>query len=225
MLDAEALGTWELGGRKGGRPEPTLPAIEADIERRQLDLEGLRAAVDQVAERKVRFVSKHRKRLRAESTRDAREALARYHQAIDAVAQAREDLRAARHDELWCALYPDELAGRDVADTLCGDRKAPLRRMGLEAPVAPGRVIEALHDDADWIRGAATQEQFAALHDKHPVNVRPGEPPGSTTRRSSPPATRPPPSDRRPQSRPLHNALHVSVPSSKSASRKSHPSG
>jgi uncharacterized coiled-coil protein SlyX len=170
--DAEALGAWELEGRKGERPEPTLPAIDADIERLQQELEGLRAAVDTVLQRKASFVEKHRKRLLGEATSDARKALAGYHEAIDALAQAREELRAARHDELWCALYPGELAGRDVPDSFCGERQKPLRRLGLNAGVHPSRVIEALHDDADWIRGAVTEEQYAAIHNAHPRGVR-----------------------------------------------------
>jgi hypothetical protein len=170
--DADRLATWQLDGERGERPTPTLPEIREQIQQRQEEWAALTRATERVLAEKSSYVEKHRKRLLSDATREAREAQARYHETIDALAAARDELRAARQTELWSALYPDEHAGRDVADSLCGGRKTPLRKLGLEAPVHPDRVIEALHDDADWIRGAATEEQYAALHGAHSRSVR-----------------------------------------------------
>jgi hypothetical protein len=113
---------------------------------------------------KTEFVEKHRGRLLKDAAGHAAEATARYHAAIDELAEARDELRAVRQAEVWAALYPSGLAGQEAPDSLCGGRKKPLRKLGLEAPVAAARIVEALHDDADWLRGSVTEEQLAAIH-------------------------------------------------------------
>jgi hypothetical protein len=57
---------------------------------------------------------------------------------------------------------------QEVPDTVAGGRKQPLQAMGLNAPVAPGRVFDTLRADADWLADAATPEQRLAIQGHDP---------------------------------------------------------
>ena len=162
-LDADRLATWQLDGEHGPRPEPELPTIREEIRERQEDWEALTRATERVLVDKAEFVEKHRGRLIKEADGHADDAHARYLDLIDQLADARVDLFQLRRATVWARIYPGEQAAREVPDTLAGGQRRPLQAMGLSAPVPPGRVLEALKADADWLRQAATPEQKALI--------------------------------------------------------------
>jgi hypothetical protein len=53
-------------------------------------------------------------------------------------------------------------------DTIAGARKRPLERAGINAAIAPDRLLGVLRADADWLRGAATPEQHLAIEVRDP---------------------------------------------------------
>ena len=161
--DADRLATWQLDGEKGPRPEPDLPAIREEIQRRREEWEALTRATARVLADKAAFVDKHRGRLVKEADSYASEAPARYLELVDQLAEARADLAAKRSAAVWARLFPGEQAGRGPADTFAGGRRVPLQAMGLSANVEPGRVLDGLRADADWLHQAATPEQKAAI--------------------------------------------------------------
>lgn len=167
-MDADRLATWQLDGEKGPRPEPELPAIREQIQGRQEEWEALTRATARVLADKTAFVEKHRGRLVKEADSYASEAHARYLELVDQLADARADLFAKRSAAMWARLYPGELAGRGPADTFAGGRRVPLQAMGLNANVEPGRVLDRLRADADWLYQAATPEQRFAIEGRHP---------------------------------------------------------
>ena len=161
--DHERLAEWELGDRKGLRPEPELPAIRERIELLQAEWEGLTRAAARVLDEKGEYVEKHRGRLVKEADGHTERAHRRYLELIDALAEARADLFATRRAAVWARLFPAEQSARDVADTFAGGRRRPLEAMGLAAAVAAERVLDGLRADADWLREAATPEQHAEM--------------------------------------------------------------
>jgi hypothetical protein len=161
--DAARLAEWELGDREGDRPEPSLPTIEADIKRLQDEWEGISRAVAKVLEEKSAYVERHRRRLQTQAKDATSEAAQRYLDLIDALALARDELRACRRDEVWASLYPHQAAMAEPPDSITGARKRPLERAGINAPVAPDRLFDGLRADVEWLREAATNEQGAAL--------------------------------------------------------------
>jgi hypothetical protein len=166
--DADRLATWQLDEEKGPRPEPELPAIREEIQRRKEEWEALTRATARVLADKTAFVEKHRGRLVKEADSYADEARRRYLELIDQLADARADLAAKRSAAVWARLYPGELAGRGPADTFAGGRRVPLQAMGLSANVEPGRVLDGLRADAEWLYQAATPEQRFAIEGRDP---------------------------------------------------------
>lgn len=171
--DAEALAEWELRGRQGDRPEPSLPTIEKRLQELKDEREGLDRAVARVLHEKASYVQRHRRRLKKEARGDVEEATKRYLQLIDELAAAREDLRSRRRNEVWASLYPGGEAMAEPPDSLAGGRKKPLQQAGFTGPVAPDRLFDALRADADWLREACTNEQAAAIAGVDPRH-RPG---------------------------------------------------
>jgi hypothetical protein len=161
--DADRLATWQLDGEQGPRPEPDLPTIREQIQQRQEEREALTRATERVLQEKAEFVAKHRARLVKDADGHADEAHGRYLELVAELAEARAELAAARRATIFARLYPGEQAGQEPPDTLCGGRAQPLRAMGLGGNVAPGRVLDALKADADWLREAATPEQKALI--------------------------------------------------------------
>ncbi len=49
---AARLSTWELAGRKGPRPEPTVAELEADIRDCQAEIDGVLLAISQTSSRR-----------------------------------------------------------------------------------------------------------------------------------------------------------------------------
>jgi hypothetical protein len=162
-VDAMVLADWELGDRKGPRPEPTLPGIQDDIRERQGSWEALTAAINKVLAEKVAFFERNRGRLVKQADRQAEDARARYLRLIDELAEAREDLRGYRRAAVLARLYPTEQAAAEPPDSFAGARKRALAPLGIGAPVAPDRVLDALRADAQWLAEAATPEQRAAM--------------------------------------------------------------
>ena len=72
--DADRLATWQLNEEQGPRPEPELPAIREQIQRRQEEWEALTRATTRVLADKTAFVEKHRGRLVKEADSYADEA-------------------------------------------------------------------------------------------------------------------------------------------------------
>jgi hypothetical protein len=87
-----ALAEWERVGRRGPRPEPSQPELEASIARCQEELLGLHRAVGAVTNERAEFVSKNRKRLVREAHEAAEKAHERAAAALDEAAEAREAL-------------------------------------------------------------------------------------------------------------------------------------
>jgi hypothetical protein len=161
--DADHLATWQLDGEHGPRPEPELPALQEQIRQRQEDWEALTRATERVLIEKSTYIAKHRSRLAGEAAKERERATRRCHELVHELAEEREILKAARHTEVWCSLYPSELAAREVPDTFAGARAVALRPLGIEHQVPTQRVIEALHHDVDWVAKAADPEQKAAM--------------------------------------------------------------
>ena len=92
--DAAALAEWELHDRKGQRPEPTLPAIQAEIKELQASWDALVVAVGRVAADKER-VRRQAPWPAGQGRRPAhrRHARVRYLELVDQLEAAREDLR------------------------------------------------------------------------------------------------------------------------------------
>jgi hypothetical protein len=173
-LDAAALAEWELRDRKGPRPEPTLPGIQDEIKQRQASWEALSVAVAKTLDEKVRYFEAYRGRLVKQADKQVKEARARYLRLVDELAEAREDLRGYRRAAVLAQLYPTEQAAAEPPDSFAGARKRALAPLGIGAPVAPDRVLEALRADAEWLASAATPEQRAAIE-----GYDPRQPPGT----------------------------------------------
>jgi hypothetical protein len=161
--DAERLAEWQLGGQKGPRPERRVPTLERQLEERRAEHDGVVRAAERVADEKVAYVAKHRKRL----TKEAREAVeakhSEYVHLVDLIENVRAELHELRRLEVWAHLYPSEVLGRSARDTFAGGRKRPLTAMGLTAEIQPGPVFAALRVDADFAADAASPEQRLAM--------------------------------------------------------------
>jgi hypothetical protein len=160
---ADRLAAWQLEGEHGPRPESELPTIRRQIRQRQEEWDALTRATERVLAEKAEFVEKHRGRLVRDADRLADDAHRRYLELVDQLTNQRAELQASRRATVWARLYPGEAAARETPDQFCGGRAKPLRAMGLEASVAPDRVLDALKADADWLRDAATPEQKALM--------------------------------------------------------------
>jgi hypothetical protein len=165
---ADALARWELGGRKTRRPEPELPAIVCRIEELEAELEGVRRAVAKTLDEKAAFVARHRPRLRKQAHEATDQAAERYLQLIEQLAPAREELRACRRTEVWSELYPRQEAMQEPPDSVAGGRRRSLEQAGISQAIDPNRLIDVLRADVEWLRGAATVEQAAAIEGRDP---------------------------------------------------------
>ena len=165
--DLEALAAWERGGRRGSRPEPTAPALEAELGRLQEEERALLHAVDAVTAERASFVEKNRAKLVGEAGRIREKAHERAVRALGEVEEARAGLVEARRLELWASLYPVAEAGREpLFGSLAGGLRRVGETIGLQAATAAELVIAALREDVDWVASAATREQQAKLAPK-----------------------------------------------------------
>ena len=138
--DAARLAAWELDGREGPRPDPELPRIRERIAAVRAEWDGLVQAIAQVLDEKAEYVERHRKRLVRDADKATFEARARYLEAIDAVAAAREELADLRASALWAALYVPRpaaaagAAGRAVRQPAPAVAAGRVRRPGRPRP-------------------------------------------------------------------------------------------
>jgi len=170
--DLERLAQWERGGRRGPRPEPTLPKLEAELARLQEEMLGLHRAIDQATAERADYVVRNRQRLSQEAREGVERAEGRAMRALSELEEARAALVAARRVETWARLYPAEEAGREPAwALLAGGLRRVSELMGLQNQVAADQVLAALREDVTWITGAARPEQRAKLEESRPVSA------------------------------------------------------
>ena len=167
--DTEALAEWERSGRRGARPEPSQPKLEAELKRSQDHLYALHTAIDKVSTERVAHVEKHRARLVKEAGEVAGQAHERATRALDEAAEAREALVQARRVEVWARLYPDPVIGQEpIWNQLGGGLKRVLELLGTQNLIVTQQVLEALRADIDWIAGAVTSAQASKLEGSRP---------------------------------------------------------
>jgi hypothetical protein len=123
--DADRLATWQLDGERGDRPEPELPTIREQIERRREEWEALTRATERVLQEKAEFVAKHRGRLVKDADSHADQAHRRY-------LERRDIDRRARVLTVRRTVSSGEVV--ELAKTTRSRRQVPL----------PARAIEAL---------------------------------------------------------------------------------
>lgn len=169
--DLSALAEWERGGRRGPRPEPSQPKLEASVARCQEELLGLHRAIDAVTRDRASYVSKNRDRLVKEARKAAERAHERTMRLLGELEAARDELVESRRTLLWSQTYPSSAAGREVNWTqIGGGLKRVIEVLGVQHLVAAEQVFEALRADCNWIMDAMTVEQRRALEEAKPVS-------------------------------------------------------
>jgi len=134
----------------------------------QADLAALEQLVERVYEERALFVSRNRRRLVKEATRETESARARYLAKVDEAEQARGELIANRQTEIWAAIYPaDELASQPASHALCGGLQRPVEAAipGLKLQLPAFAVFTLLREDGRHLTSIATTEQAALLRD------------------------------------------------------------
>lgn len=174
--DADRLAEWEVGNRKGPRPEPTTIVLERQITEAEAEVAGLETAVSRVLAEKAAFVEKHRARLVRDADKATAEAHERVVQLLGELEQARDALVELRQSAVWAAVYPAESAGRGPRPTLLagGLRKPIAQTLGINQQMNAAQLVDALRADADYWRNAATAEQRAAMGDTPPPRLGAG---------------------------------------------------
>ncbi|MDP9347245.1 MAG: hypothetical protein M3P44_16335 [Actinomycetota bacterium] len=159
VKDAERLAAW-LVDEKGPRPEPTGPAIDAEIAERQADLEALTLATGTVLRAKAEFVTRHRERLVREADRQTTAAHKRVLALIEGLAAAREDLAELRDAAVWAATFPAEAASRPpMRSLIAGGLQRPLKAAGIPGQTQTDVILTLLREDADWLASSCSVEQ------------------------------------------------------------------
>lgn len=162
--DLKALAEWERSGRDGPRPEPSRPALEAELKEIQREDHGLALALDQVARERADHVSKHRSKLMRDAEGLVEEAHAHATRALAEFEAARAQLTAARQLDLWVRFYPAPEAGMGPSfQLLAGGLRAVLEPLVGTRNVAVETVFAALRGDIDWVREALTVDQNRKL--------------------------------------------------------------
>jgi len=87
--DADALARWEVAGRRGAKPKPTVEALDAEIQEAELAHNGLDRAVDLALEQKCEYVEKHRDRLANVARQQAEDAHKRLRGLLDELEETR----------------------------------------------------------------------------------------------------------------------------------------
>jgi len=124
-------------------------------------------AVDDTTAERAEFVEKNRRRLKAEAHEAVAKARARAVAALDELEAARAVLVEARRVELWASLYPQAEAGREPRwQLLAGGLRRALEKLGIRNFIALEAVLAALREDLEWVPGALSNDQAAALADK-----------------------------------------------------------
>jgi hypothetical protein len=162
--DGDALSTWELMGRKGPKPEPTVPALERRAQELSRAIAGMDRRRGEVLVEKAAFVERRRKRLIKDSEKAADAARTAYEQAIATAERARSDLADIRQSGLWAHMYPaEEQHLLEVPRGIAGNQREPLVKAGLSGPVEVGRLWQLLRDDAAFLERGLSAEQRALI--------------------------------------------------------------
>jgi chromosome segregation protein len=163
---ADELAVWMAAGEQEQKPVSEARALEEAI----AEAEAEHAAIDTlrtgVLEERIAFVERHRKRLVRDAEREAEQARARYLEAVDMLAQAREDLIGLRETAVWASLYPSEtLASMAPSHALVGGRRRESEQHlpGVKGELPAHAVLALLRSDAEYLATVSTVEQAAGM--------------------------------------------------------------
>jgi hypothetical protein len=171
--DGDKLSTWQLTGRKGPKPESTVPALERQLADLHGAVEGMNRRRGEILDEKRQYVEKHRSKLLAECGKAAGRARERYEQTIADAEAARRELEEVRSASLWCGLFPDVAPHQyEVPKGVAGNLRRPLTEAGINGPVEPDKLFKLLSEDAAWLEHAADAEQKALLEGRDPRTGR-----------------------------------------------------
>jgi hypothetical protein len=172
---AARLTCWHAEGGKGARPESPVPALEAEARALGEDYEALAPLIGEALAGKTAYVESNRDALERDAAAAVEEAAGEYRAAVDRLVQAREELVAARRDELWTKLFPDpSLQTEPPATALVGGAIARLRTVvpGLAVTIGVPELRRLLEADADFIARMLTPQQQEALRARDPDALR-----------------------------------------------------
>ncbi len=149
---AVRLSTWELAGRKGPRPDPTVAALDEQIRDCQAEIDGVLLAISQTLEQKAAFIEKHRGRLVKEAEAEVAAARERLVGLLDSIAPARQELIEAREALAWFATFPDSVPGETPEANLLGGGLLRVSEvLGVRHQLRHRDVLTALARDAEWL--------------------------------------------------------------------------
>ena len=98
-----------------------------------------------------------------------------YVAALEEAARRRERLTESREAEVWAGVFPrGDVGVAPHTNMLAGGLRRVAQLLGIETQVTVGRVLEALHADANWLKSAASPEQRAILE-----GIDPRQPPST----------------------------------------------
>jgi hypothetical protein len=168
LHDKEAVAEWQLTGANGKRPAVTLPALEKDLEQARADLDSCAIAEDRILKAKVELVERSRGHLTKDAVKQRKQAVERLQKALDAVAQAREQVLEALASERWAREFPG-------ADANPGSLGLELMKGGRLSKAIPdvrtltpaASVLAWLRDDAAWLDRAVAPEDKEGELDPH----------------------------------------------------------
>lgn len=141
----------------GQRPASSRPDLQRRPDELDIEHKALRTLLERALREKRDYVREHRDRLAklAREFVESRQAEAR--RLIDELAAVRDELAAARENELWALCFSNDAATRmPNARLLCGARKQPLQLAGINAQVDASRLLDAFRDDVEWLGRMAT---------------------------------------------------------------------
>jgi len=162
---ADQLATWFQDGQRGERPGSDATVLDE----RLLDLRAEHAAVETLSEKalgeKIDFVKRNRRSLAKTAATEVQEARGAYEEAIDALERTRDDLIAARGNELWTLAYPSEALNVTApTHSLAGGVKSVNNRWlpGLTSDIQAAALLGLLRDDGQYIATMTTVDLKAA---------------------------------------------------------------
>ncbi len=174
--DLAVLASWHAAGaegKRGQRPEATVPGIHEQLEQRQADRDALAEAATAAIADKAVFVERNRKRLVQRADTLVAKDHARMLALIDELEQVRGDLLADRETALWARLYPNAEAAADVPRSLVLGLAQPMKAaIGQSVQLSADRIFELLRVDAGLISEAISREQKIAVHGADKTDAR-----------------------------------------------------
>jgi hypothetical protein len=162
--DKEALATWTFETSKP-RPQPTVPALEAELDETRREVDASIVAENRVLAEKADFIAKNRKRLVSEANAATDAAHKRYVEAVAALEAARSELVENRQAAIWASLTPQpESAYTPATGALCAGLREPvMHTLGSEVQLAFQGIASTLRADADVLKSISTREQAEKL--------------------------------------------------------------